>query len=366
MNPDKWFTEGAQAPFDQKIIGIDPDQKVTNKTPLRPFRKDRDRYWTPDEVRDHCALGYTYPEIQPWKPESQTGGQFDRAKSISMILTVINEKYGQCRQESLDILHDAQRAGSDASSPATAVAIAAANGSPATAIARAHSSPAACDSGVSRVPGGMRITADGHAIETNDFAISVRYSRFAFGGHPFNIEICLAPADSAQPRDPARDYIANVYNFSSPATIDGREVCSNCTTLQGQNLKVSSYVPVNVLLNKLLQEHSLPSLDTNVVTNALQRLYWRVVKVGLAPLVSFLSLTTIQYGKEVSVDQLQSLDLQIIVSMSSATHHKDPSRPSGFDKFEVIPSLGCGSQDSDGSLPSLNSSGGIAQDTTRM
>lgn len=283
-----------------------------------------------------------------------------------MILTVINEKYGQCRQESLDILHDAQRAGSDASSPATAVAIAAANGSPATAIARAHSSPAACDSGVSRVPGGMRITADGHAIETNDFAISVRYSRFAFGGHPFNIEICLAPADSAQPRDPARDYIANVYNFSSPATIDGREVCSNCTTLQGQNLKVSSYVPVNVLLNKLLQEHSLPSLDTNVVTNALQRLYWRVVKVGLAPLVSFLSLTTIQYGKEVSVDQLQSLDLQIIVSMSSATHHKDPSRPSGFDKFEVIPSLGCGSQDSDGSLPSLNSSGGIAQDTTRM
>lgn len=372
LNPDKWFTEGAQAPFDQKIIGIDPDQKVTNTTPLRPFRKEANRNWTPDEVRDHFALGYTYPEIQPWKPENQTGGQADPAKVKSGIQTVINNKYGQCREQALDILDGAQRPapGSNASSPATAIAVATSDGSsPATAIARAYTTPASSSShdSTAPVPGGMSVTADGRAIETNDFAISVRYSRFAFGGHPFDIRICLAPADSSQPRDPARDHIANVYNFSSPATIDTEEVCSNCTTLQGQNVKVSSYVPVNPLLNKLLKEQSLSSLDKETVSNVLQRLYWRVVKVCfVSPFIQFLSLTVLQYGKEVPADQQQSLDLQVIVSVSSATHHKDPSQPSGFDKFEVIPSLGHGAQDTPGNAPlSTSSDGDNAQDSTQ-
>ncbi|KAK8131364.1 hypothetical protein PG984_007802 [Apiospora sp. TS-2023a] len=355
LNPDKWFTEADQAWFSQKIVGIDEKEKVFSTTPLRPFHKDKDgAIWTADEVRSHKDLGYTYPELQPWKPEYQTGGQTDREKYIGSLKERINTLYGKCRQEAIEVLDEALRPGNEGGRGggglAHAVAVATSTGSPAIAIARAVSEPSDRPATPGPVPKGMKIVAGGTAIESNDFAISVRFSRFALGGHPFNIQVCLAPADASQPRDPSRDYVGSVYNFSSPATNDGKEVCSNCTALEGQNVKSSAYLPVNQLLNKLLKEKSLTSLEKADVSSLLQRLYWRVTK----------------YGKEVPQDQLHRLDLEIVVSSNTATHFKDGSKPSGFADFGVIPSLGVGSQNDSDPPASGTSTGGHSSDPTQI
>lgn len=290
MNPDKWFTEGGQAEFAQKIIGMKESDKVTNKTPLRPFHKDKQgAVWIPDEVRDHVRLGYTYPEIQPWREEFKTNGVLDRAKYVDSIKKVINDKYGKVRGQAIEILEEAQQnrpqpsvSGSGGRAVAIAVATATQTGSPAIAIARAFSGGGGDEAALQDagpVPEGMKVVLGGNAIESNDFAISLRFSRFAFKGHPFSVHVYLAPADSSQPRDHARDYVGNVYNFSSPAVVNGQEVCSNCTTLQGQNVKMSAYLPINVVLNRLRNDGTLASFEKNDVSKLLERLYWRVIKV---------------------------------------------------------------------------------------
>lgn len=105
-----------------------------------------------------------------------------------------------------------------------------------------------------------------------------QFCRFAFGGHPFNIEIFLEPADGSG-CDYRRDYVTNVYNFSRPAVVNGEEVCTNCSNLEGLDVRVSSYVPITPILNRLMQQGRLASLKKGDVEDLLKRLYWRVTMV---------------------------------------------------------------------------------------
>ncbi|KAK8108340.1 uncharacterized protein PG998_010353 [Apiospora kogelbergensis] len=337
LNQDKWFTESPQGDFPQRTIGIPKGDNIRSTTPLRPFHKDKaGAVWTPNEVRNHFDLGYTYSGIEPWKPEYQTGGQPDRAKLVKSLKELINTQYGKCRQQAIEILDEAVSSGQTGGggAPANAVAIATSTGGSATAIARAFSNPSDGPAAPGPVPRGMKIISGGAGIESNDFAISV----------------CLAPADASQPPDLARDYIGSVYNFSSPATNNGETVCSNCSTLERQNVMMSAYLPINLLLNKLLKENSLASLEKDEVESLLQRLYWRVTK----------------YGKEVPEDQLQNLRLQIVVSVNTASHFKDASKPSGFANFSVIPSLGIGSGVNNDPPTSSTSSESRLSDATQI
>jgi hypothetical protein len=100
LNPDKFFTEGYQGDFDQKVIGL--PQTVTPTTPLRPFHKDTEgNYWNSEEVRDFRALGYTYPDLDPVKPGSQAGVAFDADAYKTRLFEGITKKYGVSRLEAL-------------------------------------------------------------------------------------------------------------------------------------------------------------------------------------------------------------------------------------------------------------------------
>lgn len=89
--------------------------------------------------------------------------------------------------------------------------------------------------------------------------------------------------------------------------------CSNCTTLQGQNLKVSSSVPINTLLNKLPKGKSLSSLDEETVRNLLSEIVLaRREGLSCTSSTQFLLLTVLQHDKEVL----------LINSKVSASNHR--------------------------------------------
>ena len=138
LNPDKWFEEDGQRLFDQQTIGL--GNTVTTNTPLRPFHKDEQgTIWMPDEVCDWLKLGYSYPELRPWLSKYRSGSSFNRDSYVTDIFESVNVTYGTSRREALHMLDEAT-SGTD-------------------------------------LPDGMTLVGDG--VASNDFAISVRYSKYA-------------------------------------------------------------------------------------------------------------------------------------------------------------------------------------------
>ncbi|KAI1819881.1 tyrosinase [Xylaria intraflava] len=273
INPDKWFETDIQRFFDQKIVGS--GAIITNKTPLRPFHKDEaGTVWTPDDARDWFKLGYTYPEVRSGK------------ETPAQLLRMVNETYGISRKEALALAENATAA-----------------------------------------PPGMEITEDG--AKTYDYALSIKYSKFALGGSPFNIEVFLRPEGETEDTFRSTDFVTNVFNFSQrPQTEDGVEICTNCSEGQAQNIQVSTYVPVTSYLRRMFQQQQLSSLEPVVVEKVLARMYWRIVDIG---------------GKPIPEDQWRdTMNLKIAVSQTKMTYSKDPSIGTDVPDPTIIPSLGTG------------------------
>ena len=62
--------------------------------------------------------------------------------------------------------------------------------------------------------------------------------------------------------------------------MNGEEVCINCSSLEGQDVQVTSYVPITPFLNRMIKEQKLLSLDKVTVQEFLRGLYWRVTMVS--------------------------------------------------------------------------------------
>ncbi|KAL2014836.1 hypothetical protein VTN00DRAFT_2361 [Thermoascus crustaceus] len=239
LNPNKWWTK---VPRDQQDAAALPEY-ITPDTPLRPFHMDRSgTTWTSNVARQFMHLGYTYPELQPWSPEYK----HNREKYIKNIRSIINEKYG---------------------------------------INRKH-------------PKRLATSQWGEGIESND-TISVRYSKFGLGGHPFNISIHLAPGDLTL-ADPERDHVADVYNFSSPSTVNGQQVCGKLCQVGGCE----------------------SSLEEEDVEPLLKRLYWRITK----------------YGVQVPRSEMEKIKIDVQVSRSHVKHYEDSEMTSRFRHFRFMPS----------------------------
>ncbi|KAI1662837.1 tyrosinase [Daldinia decipiens] len=275
LNPGKWFETDNQRYFDQKIIGS--GDVITNKTPLRPFHKDEmGTVWTPDDTRDWFKLGYTYPELKTGK---ETGAQ---------LLEMVNKTYGITRQEGLQMTD---------------------------------------------VPKGMEIIDNEYGqdagkggVKMNDYALSIRYSKFALGGYPFNIEVFLRPEGETENKFRTEDFVTNVFNFSQPSEQDGKEVCSNCKEGEERDTQAIAYVPVTSYLIKMIQQHELSDLQPPTVEKVLARMYWRIVDLG---------------GKTVPKEMWKdSMKLGISVSKTQMTYTNDPQVKPEFPDPEVIPSLG--------------------------
>ncbi|QSS48849.1 photo-regulated tyrosinase [Histoplasma capsulatum var. duboisii H88] len=275
LNPDKWFETADKNTFFQEAIGL--ADTITPQTKLRPFHTDtKGTCWTPEGARDVLNFGYTYPELQTWDAKYNAGGAYNRDLHVTDIRKIINEKYGASRTELLK-------------------------------------NPALGDK-----------TDDG--VKSNDFAFSVRYKKYALGGNPFTIKIYLAPGDG-KPRTPESDYVTEVYNFSFPSIVDGKEVCSNCTSVEATDSKATSYLSITYVLVQCVKRGILASLDEATVTKFLQKnLYWRLY----------------QRGRELGRFEMEKIELEVLGSFNTAQHHKDATILSGFKGFRDIPSLAGG------------------------
>ncbi|PGH12901.1 hypothetical protein AJ79_04001 [Helicocarpus griseus UAMH5409] len=280
LNPDKWFESADKNTFFQEAIGL--ADTITPQTKLRPFHSDKKgTCWTPEGARDTLNFGYTYPELQTWDSKYNSSGTYNRELHLADIRKTINEKYGASRTELL--------------------------GNPTLG----------------------EKTDDG--VKSNDFAFSVRYKKYALDGNPFTIKIYLAPGDG-KPRSPETDYVTEVYNFSSPSIIDGKEICSNCTTVAATASKATSYLSITYVLVQCVKRGILASLKEDVVTAFLQKnLYWRLY----------------QRGRELDRFAMEKIELEVLGSFNSANHNKNPTFLTGFKGFRDIPALAGGS---DGAL----------------
>ncbi|KAI0384323.1 tyrosinase [Hypomontagnella monticulosa] len=281
LNPGKWFDTDIQGEFDQKIIGM--GDVITNETPLRPFHKDEQgTVWTPDDARDWYKLGYTYPELTTGK------------ETIAQILEIVNDTYGVDRKLALKMAETA-----------------------------------------TTLPKGMEIIdkeygeeAEKNGVKTNDYALSIKYSKFALGGYPFNIEVFLRPEGEKENKFRTEDFVTNVFNFSQPPEQDGEEVCSNCKKGQERDVQVTAYIPVTSYLIKMFKQQQLSDLEPTTVESVLARMYWRITDLN---------------GKTVPEDKWRdTMNLDIAVSKTEMNYSPDPTTKPVFDPPEVIPSLGTG------------------------
>ncbi|EEH20603.2 hypothetical protein PABG_02834 [Paracoccidioides brasiliensis Pb03] len=275
LNPEKWFDTADKNTFFQEALGL--AETITPQTKLRPFHTDKvGTCWTPEGARDTLNFGYTYPELQTWDAKYQAAGAYNNELHLTDLKKAINEKYGATRTELLG-------------------------------------NPTLGDK-----------TDDG--VKSNDFAFSIRYKKYALGGNPFTIKIYLAPGDG-KPRSPESDYVTEVYNFSFPSIVDGKEVCSNCTSVDATESKATSYLSITYVLIQCVKRGILPSLNQDVVTKfLLKNLYWRVF----------------QRGRELDRFSMEKIELEVLGSFNNANHHEDPTILSGFKGFHDIPALAGG------------------------
>jgi hypothetical protein len=283
LNPDKWFEEGQANDFFQEIIGLPEGAPISPETPLRPFHKDtKGAVLTPNDVRWPYTLGYSYPELQTWayEPKGYTSTEF-----LSGLRKAINDLYGVSRKALVD---------ASATLP------------------------------------GVEYLDD--AVKSLDYAFSVRYRKYAFGGEPFWIRIYISQDGATQ--NSTTDLITEVYNFSQkPEEASGALACSNCKTNQDKNIKSTANISITPVLITLLKAgKSLSSLNKDEVLKFLQkRAYWRVFKGG----------------KEVPRYALEPLELEIIGSTNDATNFHDPTKAPLLENFQPEPAISGGA---DGAL----------------
>ncbi|KAJ5780085.1 hypothetical protein N7457_005245 [Penicillium paradoxum] len=283
LNPDKWLTN---IPADNATIrdSHGKEHAVNGNTPLQPFRQDAEgNYWTPDGVRYPPNLGYSYPELPRWESKyRQEDGTLNQALFREDITTIINRLYGVSRDLALDPKVPPPK-------------------------------------GVDAIEGGLRVT---------DFAFSVRFLKYAFGGQPFWVKLYLAQEDGVQ--TPLTDLIAEVYNFSQKPELDGSSVCGNCTKGQKSGVKSTAYIPITPVLYKLVRSgRKLQSLTREeVLAYVRKRAYWR-------------------HGKELPRYEVEKLELEIIGSSNDTKHFENPAILPSFENFKQEPTISGGA---DGAL----------------
>ncbi|KAL4861797.1 hypothetical protein BDV12DRAFT_203650 [Aspergillus spectabilis] len=289
LNPEKWFEEGEVNDFFQETIGLPTGTKISPETELRPFHKDtKGTVLTPTDVRWPYYLGYSYPELQTWK-EEYSPNAYTSEEFLANLRKTINDLYGVSRKSLVDAAANLK---------------------------------------------GVEYLED--AVKSLDYAFSVRFNKYAFGGDPFWIRIYLSADGVTQ--NASLDLITEVFNFSQkPEGPSGELACSNCKTNQQANIRSTANISITPVLVTLLKAgKDLASLSRDDVLKFLQkRAYWRVFKGG----------------KELPRYQLDPLDLEIIGSTNDATNFRDPTKAPLLENFKEEPTISGGA---DGALdPSL-------------
>jgi tyrosinase len=64
VHPDVWMVPESIGPTGNFVLA--DNQIVDGNTPLSPFWKTSDSFWTTNDARDTTVFGYAYPETQSW------------------------------------------------------------------------------------------------------------------------------------------------------------------------------------------------------------------------------------------------------------------------------------------------------------
>ncbi|KAH6627480.1 common central domain of tyrosinase-domain-containing protein [Chaetomium tenue] len=248
-NGKNWFDNHVPPFYDDGTWAIEQDKVVTPQTTLAPFHKDAaGTCFTSDDIRDWTKLGYSYPELQPWKYKDEDG-KIDHAKYTADI------------RSQLSVLYQPQ-------------------GSPTL-----------------------------HESVKWDIIVNITYDRFAFGGIPYTIYLFVGDKTrydnyrdpiTGQPVPPHKNpqHVGFVYTFSNPvfgARAGGRG-CGKCETQAEQGTLCRAQIPLTgaLLARAQIDPHlapelgngpagilPLPSLEKGTVDNYLgDFLHWNVTTSG--------------------------------------------------------------------------------------
>ncbi|KAK4145629.1 common central domain of tyrosinase-domain-containing protein [Dichotomopilus funicola] len=279
---------------------LPPGTVPTANTDLAPFHKNAEgEFWNSVGIEKWTSLGYSYPELQPWRPEFRAGGKLN------------DDKYKDSIKEQLKTLYQPK-------GPPAAVAW-------------------------------------GNQDLGWDIIVNVTYDRFAFQGHPYTIYFFLGEKDKSEKdkkeedkkeedkkeedkkeedtakKDTAekdkkeedtvdrtsphrrrrhRQLVGYVYTFSNPVFSEN-EGCGDCLTKSKEGTRCRAQLPLNGALLARAKGHQersaeaseagstgpsqgqeylgdgiyvLPSLDKDAVLAYLEKyLHWSVELSGGTP-----------------------------------------------------------------------------------
>ncbi|KAK7753992.1 hypothetical protein SLS62_004091 [Diatrype stigma] len=161
-------------------------------------------------VRDWMQLGYSYPELQPWKYETTED-----------YLLSLNTDIARLYRVTADHISDVwgRRAGT-------------------------------------------------HIVHS-DYVVNVRYGKYDLGGLPYIVRLYLRrkgshDEDESAARLPRASSIGSVYNFSTATGPQGTNTrCANCAAQQAKGTLSTAQIPITSFLLKIAGEYSWPG-DTMV------------------------------------------------------------------------------------------------------
>lgn len=280
--PESWVTthEAGQGSW------VTP--KGTNEdlnTPLAPFYKDKDNFWTSDDVRDTKKFGYAYPETKSWNFANTDDYRKDIEQQLralypsgSLATMIIASKAGDDQPEAI-LRKRAKKlarinAVTNPSTALTALSLAQAT-SPTTESLLAMTLPP-LDVPNIEVPDGRSLA---HLIKGNtylEWLVNIKAVKHALGGE-YSVHIFLGRVPL---EEPTTLYAVSPYHVGTFTPLGQSEAteCSKCQRDQAAGTEITGQIPLTIALAERYFAGDLDSFQEEDVIKYLQvNLHWEVV-----------------------------------------------------------------------------------------
>jgi tyrosinase len=281
--PESWVT--TQIAVQRSRVTPEDGNEGLN-TPLAPFYKDKDTFWTSDDVRDTRTFGYAYPETKSWNFANTDDYRKDIEQQLralypsgSLATMIIESKAGDEQPEAI-LRKQAEKlarinAVTNPPTAITALSLAQA-ASPTTESLLAKALPP-LDVPTIQVPDGRSLAHLAKGDTYLEWLVNIKAVKHALGGE-YSVHIFLGRR--VPPEEPTTLYAVSPYHVGTFTPLGQSEAtaCSKCQRDQAAGTEITGQIPLTIALAERYFAGQLNSLQEEDVIKYLQvNLHWEAV-----------------------------------------------------------------------------------------
>ncbi|KAE9365727.1 Di-copper centre-containing protein [Stipitochalara longipes BDJ] len=280
--PESWVT--TKKSDNGSWVTLEGDDEDLD-TPLAPFYKDKDNFWTSDDVRDTTKFGYAYPETKSWSFANADDYRKDIEQKLrdlypsgSLATMITASKAGDEQPEAILRRRAKKLARIDAvTNPSTALTALslAKTASPTTESLLATVLPS-LDVPNIQIPDGRSLANLAKGDTYLEWLVNIKGVKHTLGGE-YLVHVFLG---RVPPEEPTALYAVSPYHVGTFAPLGQSEdtACSKCRRDQAAGTEITGQIPLTIALAERYFAGELNSLQEEDVIKYLQmNLHWEVV-----------------------------------------------------------------------------------------